>query len=183
MHAISIEPQLLIDVLIGQKKNEIRSESTDYRGELLVASNAIKQTQLPVSMAGGIVNLTDVVDLGDGRYDWQFDFVALVRPFKVHGELTMYDVADDLIRREPVNWYDTAAENEAHAQIGTWIESYVASHPELDRIPREDIPDTIADMAASFDEWRLAYFPFIYQPSKQQKLAFRKIRYDVEPKV
>jgi hypothetical protein len=182
MKAISLEPQLLIDVLVGQKCHEVRNENTDYRGELLVAANAIKQKQLPYSMAGGIVNLTDVVDLGDGNFDWEFSFVDLIRPFKVRGEVVMYDVDDTLIHREPVNWYNTDAENAAHQEINEWIGGYIASHPDIERIPRTDLPDNIAEMAESFDQWRLAYYPFIYQPSKQQKLAFRKVRYDVGPK-
>ena len=93
----------------------------------------------------------------------------------------MYDVLDEQIEREPVNWYDTNAENEAHAKINDWIAVYVAGHPDIERIPRADIPEDIAAMAISFDQWRVTYYPFIYQPSKQQKLAFRKIRYDVDP--
>ncbi|WP_373770668.1 hypothetical protein [Weissella soli] len=181
MQAIAIEPQQLIDVMIGQKANDIRPEGTDYRGELVIASQALKQVGLPSNMAGVLVNLTNVVALDNGSFDWQFELIALLRPFKVHGTMSLFEVDDAAILREPANWFNNAEEDAAHEKIGLWINSYIELHPELDRIPRQDIPEDIATLALSFDQWRLAYFDFIYKPTKQQKIQFRKVRYDVEP--
>lgn len=181
MQTITVDPQYLVDIMMGTKQNEVRTESTDYRGKLLIASNGIRQKQLPVRMAGAIVELEDVVDAGDGKFDWQFKLINLVRPFRVMGQDQMFEVADDNIINEPVNWFDTQSENEAHTKVDQWATAYLAEHPDIERIPRQDIPDAIVEIAISFDHWRLAYFNFIDQPSKQQKLAFKKVRYDVDP--
>jgi hypothetical protein len=179
MKTITVDPQYLVDIMIGQKTTDVKTETTDFRGDILVASNGIRQSGLPTRMAGAVVALTDVVELADGRFEWQFTLRNLVRPFRVVGQAGLFDVDENVIV-EPINWYDTKAEDAAHAKIGAWIDAYVAQHPDIERIPRTDIPDEIAAMASSFDQWRLAYYPFIEKPSKQQKLAFRKTRYDVD---
>lgn len=61
------------------------------------------------------------------------------------------------------------------------MDSYVAAHPDIDRIPRAEIPDDIAALAISFDEWREAYFNFLFKPLKAQKQELRTKRYDVDP--
>ncbi|GAK30405.1 hypothetical protein WOSG25_030010 [Weissella oryzae SG25] len=179
MKTFTVDPQYLVDIMLGQKVLDVRDTDTSYRGTVLVASNGIRQSGLPTRMAGALVNLNDVKPLNDGRFEWHFNLESLVRPFRVMGADGLFDVSTEIIT-EPVNWYDTAAENAAHAKIGAWIDGYVTEHPDLERIPRTDIPDEIAQMAISFDKWRLAYYPFIEKPNKQQKLAFRKVRYDVD---
>jgi len=82
---------------------------------------------------------------------------------------------------QPTNWFNVEKENEGHAKIADWMESYVAEHPDIDRIPRADIPEDIAELAISFDDWRAAYFDFLFKPTKAQKQELRTKRYDVDP--
>ncbi|AIG65673.1 hypothetical protein ACRHK7_05650 [Weissella tructae] len=182
MHAVAMEPQVLIDILVGAKKGVIYNFTTEHRGDLLVTSYALKEAGLPSSMAGAVVQLEEIEETEDG-YIWKFNpEVTLIRPFKVRGTMEMFDIEDDLIKPEPTNWFNIEQENAGHEKINAWIESYLADHPEIDYIPRADIPDEIADLASSFDDWRETYLKMIYAPTKDQKKEFRQKRYDVEAK-
>ncbi|MBX4172205.1 hypothetical protein [Weissella viridescens] len=183
MQAVGMEPQVLIDILVGAKTGVIYDFDTDLRGDLLITSYALKEAGLPSNMAGAVVQLEDVEPTEDGHYIWKFNpDVKLIRPFKVHGTMELFEIPDEKIQYEPTNWFNVEAENAGHEKINDWMESYVATHPDIDRIPRADIPDDIAELAASFDDWRAAYFTFLYAPTKAQRKELREARYEVEPK-
>lgn len=183
MQAVGMEPQVLIDILVGAKTGVIYNFNTDYRGDLVVTSYALKEAGLPSNMAGAVVQLEDVEATEDGDFIWKFNpDVKLIRPFKVHGTMELFEVPDENIHYEATNWFNVEAENAGHEKIQAWMADYIAKHPDLDRIPREDIPDDIANMAASFDDWRSAYFDFLYRPTKTQRKELRTARYEVEPK-
>lgn len=182
MKAVGMEPQVLIDILVGSKIGTVYPFGTDHRGDLVVTSYALKQAGLPSNMAGAVVQLEDVEETAPGNFVWKFNpDVKLIRPFRVHGTMELFDVEDDLIHYEPTNWFNVEKENEGHAKIADWMESYVAEHPDIDRIPRADIPEDIVELAISFDDWRAAYFDFLFKPTKAQKQELRTKRYDVDP--
>lgn len=182
MKAIGMEPQVLIDILVGAKVGVVYSFGTEHRGDLVVTSYALKEAGLPSNMAGAVVQLEDVEETAPGNFVWKFNpEVTLIRPFKVHGTMELFDVDDQLIKPEPTNWFNVEAENAGHEKINSWLDNYFAEHPDLDRVPRQEIPEDIATLAASFDDWRAAYFDFLYMPTKAQKRELRSKRYDIDP--
>ena len=60
MKAIGMEPQVLIDILVGAKIGVVYSFGTEHRGDLVVTSYALKEAGLPSNMAGAVVQLEDV---------------------------------------------------------------------------------------------------------------------------
>lgn len=52
MKAVGMEPQVLIDILVGSKIGVVYPFGTDHRGDLVVTSYALKQAGLPSNMAG-----------------------------------------------------------------------------------------------------------------------------------
>ena len=55
MKAVGMEPQVLIDILVGSKIGVVYPFGTDHRGDLVVTSYALKQAGLPSNMAGAVV--------------------------------------------------------------------------------------------------------------------------------
>lgn len=182
MKAIGMEPQVLIDILVGAKIGVVYPFGTDHRGDLVVTSYALKQAGLPSNMAGAAVQLEDVEETAPGNFVWKFNpEVTLIRPFKVHGTMELFDVEDQLIYAEPTNWFNVEAENAGHAKIDDWLQEYFASHPDANRVPRQELPEEIINLATSFDDWRAEYFEFLYKPTKAQKHELRTKRYDIDP--
>ena len=106
MKAVGMEPQVLIDILVGSKIGVVYPFRTDHRGDLVVTSYALKQAGLPSNMAGAVVRLEDVEETAPGNFVWKFNpDVKLIRPFRVHGTMELFDVEDDLIHYEPCLLY------------------------------------------------------------------------------
>ena len=50
MKAVGMEPQVLIDILVGAKIGVVYPFGTDHRGDLVVTSYALKQAGLPTKV-------------------------------------------------------------------------------------------------------------------------------------
>ncbi len=95
MKAVSISPQDLLSIFLGQKT----TLTIAYTGQLLIAANKNDQPHLPSEMAGAIVNIQEN----------QLTLVSLVHPFKIESEAQLFEVDNQLIQREPVNWFGPQA--------------------------------------------------------------------------
>ena len=73
MKAVGMEPQVLIDILVGSKIGVVYPFGTDHRGDLVVTSYALKQAGLPSNMAGAVVQLEDVEETAPGNFVWKFN--------------------------------------------------------------------------------------------------------------
>jgi len=96
-------------ILFGEKTIETRSWQTHYRGDLLVCVS--KTPVYPLSgMAICVVNLVDCrpmtkddetfacCNYEPGLYAWVIQDVRKIRMFPVTGQLSLFDVDDNLIR-------------------------------------------------------------------------------------
>ena len=112
MKALSLRPEWAHLVLCGEKTIECRSWKTDYRGNILICSSAIKRKGLIsghgliVAELVGIHEFTEN-DLEEACMDeipnrktfaWEFDNFKDIKPFPVKGQLKLFDIDDSLIQ-------------------------------------------------------------------------------------
>lgn len=130
MKALSVREPWASMLIDGGKTIEVRSWSTDYRGELLICASASPKDffwhheaanvdrLLPAGCILGIVNLIDVrkmtpkdnrASIGSyipGAYAWVVETVCSCRPDKIIGKLRLFDVPDEkVVRLEPGDWW------------------------------------------------------------------------------
>lgn len=132
MKAISLRPEWAHLVLCGEKTIECRSWQTDYRGDILICSSAMKRKGC-ISGHGLIVaELVDIHpftkddleeacmdELPNGtQYAWVLDNFKDIKPFEVKGKLKLFDVEDSLIEFLP----EAQTEAEADAIYKTYWE-------------------------------------------------------------
>lgn len=97
MKALSVHPYYATMIAAGEKKVEYRSWKTDYRGLLLICASQFNDgPQFPRGYALCIANLSEITG-SPGKYEWHFDGVVQVYPFKVKGKLHLFDVPDEKI--------------------------------------------------------------------------------------
>jgi hypothetical protein len=121
MKALSVKQPWACLLVEGVKKIEVRSWSTNYRGNLLICASASPKNcfwhdsvddvkrLLHAGCMIGVVNLVDVRRMSDSdaelslcdydpdAYAWAVEPVSYVRPDKIIGKLNLFDVQDDLI--------------------------------------------------------------------------------------
>ena len=117
MKALSIRQPYANEILIGQKKIELRTWSTSWRGDLLICSSAKPDANTnggmyPLGAAICIVKLVDVRPMKrkdckaldtdilwlDGLC-WILADVRPVQPVGIKGKLRLFEVDDRIIRR------------------------------------------------------------------------------------
>lgn len=98
MKALSVKPNYAHEIMTEQKIFEYRSWDTRHRGDLLICSTARKLKGFIAGHALCVVNLRDTRKLSDGTFAWVLDDVRLIKPFKVKGQLRLFEVDDSLIK-------------------------------------------------------------------------------------
>lgn len=125
MKAISIHPEPVMAILAGEKKEEVRSWSTHYRGPLLICSTAIKTPGCISGHAVCIVDLVDVEKTAEDSYVWLFEGVRCIKPFPIKGQRQLYHVPDERIKEpETGEYYYENGEKVVTDQF--WAEYYEA---------------------------------------------------------
>lgn len=116
MKALSIKPIYAMDIALGFKTREYRSWKTDHRGPLLICSS--KSPSASCTIPGHAICVVDIVDIeknGRNGYAWILENPIPIKPVPVKGQLNLYEVNDDLIKKAPFN-KDTSDEEKE-----TWL--------------------------------------------------------------
>lgn len=165
MRALSISPEKLLTMVIGQPI----TLDISYAGQLLLATTVHQQPNLPSEMAGA---LAEVSDTG------QVKFITLVHPFKVINHDELFDINESNIHREPYNWFGPQA-LVIEKKMQDFITSYDGPVTEDGAIPRQYIPDNIAEPIILSDKYWQDYASFVNDPdgsfAKQIKPIFKII--------
>ncbi|MDO4990808.1 MAG: ASCH domain-containing protein [Eubacteriales bacterium] len=99
MKALSIYPEPVMEIFMGDKTIEYRTWQTDYRGDLLICAGSKKEPGFVNGYAYFVVSLLDI-RLEDGwdddqrGYEWMLGAPRLIRPIPVRGRLFLFDVDD-----------------------------------------------------------------------------------------
>ena len=119
MKALSIHPQYVISILACQKTVEIRSWTTNYRGDILICSTAKKIKETIPGHALCVVTLEDVVPFREEHLKgamaekadlpwlmtqnaWILSNVRYIKPFPVKGKLSLWEYDGDIeILKQP----------------------------------------------------------------------------------
>ena len=149
MKAFSITPQDLLSVFLGQKT----SLMIPYTGQLLIAANKNDQRHLPSEMAGAIVDIQEN----------QLTLVSLVHPFKITSEAQLFEVDNQLIQREPVNWFGPQA-LVIEKKMSDFAKNYDGPRAKNGGIPRNYIPNEIAAPIILSDDYWQTYAQFVNDP-------------------
>ena len=149
MKTLSIAPEQLLTILLGQPV----TLRLDYTGLLLLAAEKNKQRNLPSEMAACIIYI-------DNR---QITFVSLVHPFKVHSHFDMCQTDDNHIHREPYNWFGPQS-LVIEKKLKDFSMSYDGPLNSDGNIPREFIPDNIAEPVRLSDKYWQDYTQFVNDP-------------------
>ena len=101
--ALSVHQPFAYFISTGRKDLEIRSWTTDYRGELLICATARKcRYQLPTGVAMALVELVDVIEFkreheqracvkwAPNMFAWVLSQPRPVRPFRVVGQQGLF---------------------------------------------------------------------------------------------
>lgn len=99
MKALSIYPEPVMEIFMGDKTIEYRTWQTDYRGDLLICAGSKKEPGLVNGYAYFVVSLLDIrpgEGWGDDQrgYEWMLSAPRLIRPIPVRGRLFLFDVDD-----------------------------------------------------------------------------------------
>ena len=103
MKALSIYPEPVMDIFMGEKTIEYRTWQTDYRGDLLICAGSKKEPGFVNGYAYFVVSLLDIRpedgwDDEQRGYEWMLGAPRLIRPIPVRGRLFLFDVDDAQIR-------------------------------------------------------------------------------------
>lgn len=99
MKALSIYPEPVMEIFMGDKTIEYRSWQTDYRGDILICAGSKKEPGFVNGYAYFVVSLLDIRSedgwADDQRgYEWILGAPRLIRPIPVRGRLFLFDVDD-----------------------------------------------------------------------------------------
>lgn len=115
MKALSIHPEYAMEILNGTKKEEYRTWSTKYRGDLLICNSAKKTRGAVAGYALCVAKIIGIREINDGGrhyYGWQIaPFEAggsyWIEPVKVKGKRRLFNVDDNIITPAPFNTITT----------------------------------------------------------------------------
>lgn len=125
MKAITLHPYWALDILEGYKSIECRSWQTNYRGDLLICSSAKKLKGCISSHALLVCELSKIepftkkhlkaADMDEmpekQSYAWHLTNFRGIIPFRVKGQLRLFDVDDNLIKYLEAETEEEANEN------------------------------------------------------------------------
>ncbi|GMA69240.1 hypothetical protein GCM10025879_04860 [Leuconostoc litchii] len=162
MKSLSISPEKLLTLIIGKPINL----ETSFRGQLLLSSIKNQETNLPSEMAGAIAEID---------HNGQVNFVSLVHPFAINHHETLFDIEDNRIHREPYNWFGPQA-LVIEKKMKDFAHHYDGPVTDDGAIPRQYIPDNIAEPIILSDKYWQDYAQFVNDPdgsfAKQIKPMF-----------
>ena len=100
MKALSVRGDYIMEMISGRKKIEYRTWKTNYRGPILMCSTAKKIVGAAPGYALCVMNLDHIVwsDF-DQCYYWYISLKNVIEPIHVKGQLKLFSVDDDLIRK------------------------------------------------------------------------------------
>lgn len=98
MKALSIHSRFAFEILTGKKKEEYRTWTTKYRGDLLICSTAKQELGYISGHALCVATLQNITQTSDGTFAWQLTNIRPIVPFQVSGKRRLYEVDDQLIR-------------------------------------------------------------------------------------
>ena len=111
MKALSIHPVYAMGIAAGIKKIEIRSWTTNYRGDIVICSTAKNIKDSIPSHALAVVTLKDVVPLQRkhlkdammeadfdiyGQYAWILKNPRLIKPIPIKGKLSLWEFPEPI---------------------------------------------------------------------------------------
>lgn len=146
MKTFSISPEKLLTILLGQPVDL----NLDYTGLLLLAAEKNTKYHLPSEMAGSIIYIENHHNT----------FVSLVHPFNVPTQNQLFDVDDNLIHREPYNWFGPQSVV-IEKKMQDFAAQYDGPTTENGAIPRHFIPDNIAEPVILSDNYWQDYAKFV----------------------
>lgn len=139
MKALSIHPYFAMAVVSGCKSIEVRTWSTEYRGDILICSTAAKYHGTIPSHALGIVTLKDVrqlkksdceeamilsKDYSSDLFAWVLEYNRLIEPIPVKGKLSLWDFEEeDKIKIIPEEEW-ILQEGQDEKIEGEWVKKY-----------------------------------------------------------
>ena len=95
MKALSIYPEPVMEIFMGDKTIEYRTWQADYRGDLLICAGSKKEPGFVNGYAWFVVTLLDIRPSDyDSGYEWMLGAPRLIRPIPVRGRLYLFDVDD-----------------------------------------------------------------------------------------
>lgn len=117
MKALSIYPEYAMEILTGAKTEEYRTWTTKYRGDLLICNSAKKTPGAVAGYALCVAKITSIREINDSSghyYGWQIapfekNGSYWIDPIPVKGQMRLFNVADQLIKRAPFTSIDSAA--------------------------------------------------------------------------
>jgi hypothetical protein len=144
MKALSIYPQYVAQIVMGDKKEEYRNWTTKHRGDLLICTTATDQYY---GYAACVAEVTGIYRREDGVYAWCLANVRSVRPWRVKGkqrlwdcelpsEFKVYDSTDVLL-------FDTPEQELA------WVKEVSKK-----KLPQKELDDLAAVLAEEYQERR-----------------------------
>ena len=106
MKALSIHPYYAMEIFFLEKTIEVRSWTTNYRGDILICTTAKKFPETIPSHAICVVTLKDVVPMkrehceaacmdeqyyNPNNYAWMLENVRCIKPFPIKGKLSLWE--------------------------------------------------------------------------------------------
>lgn len=116
MKALSIKPHFALGIWWEKKTIEIRTWTTDYRGDILICATADREHDSipghalcvarlknirPLQKTDAQAGLFDPDDYEPGLYAWELDNIRTIRPIPIKGQLGLFNVSDELIEYIP----------------------------------------------------------------------------------
>lgn len=129
MKALSIRPWPAIEIFFTDKTIELRKWQTDHRGDILICSTAERDPDTIPGHALCVAELYDIVpftrdmcnaalvepeDFEAGWYAWKLRNIRMIKPFRVKGQLRLWECDTEITPFIPQN----EAEDEA------WFQKY-----------------------------------------------------------
>ena len=120
MKALSIHGNYIMDIIRGRKTIEYRTWKTNYRGEILLCASAKKYAGGIHGYAACVAKINHIEwSEEDECYHWHIEPFKeggsyLIKPIKVKGQLKLFNVDDDLIKKAPfdeVNFHNPDFQN------------------------------------------------------------------------
>lgn len=115
MKCLMIKPEYVSEIMGGEKDEEYRSWSTNYRGEFLIGCSSTKQSN---AFIAGVAFLKDVFFDEDNKiYVWVLDNIRAVKPIPIKGRLRLFESGIDTYEVISTDDEINAAYNEAEKWI------------------------------------------------------------------
>ena len=136
LKALSIHPYYAQAIVSGQKSIEVRSWTTNYRGDIVICSTQKKYHGTVPGHALGVVRLVDVVPMQKkhckdalmkstfdttGQYAWILTDNRLIVPQPVKGKLSLWEYTGTIEYIPESEWI--CAEDDIE-KAGAWVEKY-----------------------------------------------------------